>query len=46
MTRFHIRARVRKARKEIDEKAQAVLSHYPVADPGDRRRAGMCMCVR
>ena len=46
MTRFHIRARVRKAKAKVTERAQAALSDYPVFDPGDRRRAGMCMCVR
>ena len=46
MTRFHFRARVRKAKQKVTEHAQAALSDYPAFDPGDRRRAGMFMCVR
>lgn len=46
MTRFHIREKTRKAAKKATEHVQAALSDYPVFDPGDRRRAGMCMCIR
>lgn len=46
MTRFHIRERARKAREEIDRKAQAALSQFCLSDPQDRRAARAPMCIR
>ena len=49
--RTNMRLKVRKVIKDIKagrfgQSVQSALSRFPDPDPGDRRRARACMCVR
>ena len=43
-----MRLKIRKIIKDIKAGrfGQTVLSQFPDPDPGDRRRARMCLCIR